>query len=49
MAVTSTSWPPSLFSSHGPMNVGTVMITTLAAEVWLPSTSLSGRPAYDRR
>ena len=44
VAVTSTSRPPPLFSTHEPMSVGTVMITTLAAAVWLPSSSLSGVP-----
>ena len=44
VAVTSTSLPPSLFSTHGPIEVGTVITTTLAADVWLPSTSLSATP-----
>ncbi len=44
VAVTSTSRPPSLFSAHGPMKVGTVITTTLVAAVRLPSTSLSGTP-----
>ncbi len=42
VAVTSTSWPPSLFSTQGPVAVGTVMITTSAAAVWAPLSSLSG-------
>ena len=49
VAVTSTSWAPSLFSTQGPVKVATVMTTTLVADVWLPSTSLSGTPEYDRR
>ena len=44
VAVTSTSCPPSLFSTHGPVMVGTVMMTTSAAAVWAPSSNLSGWP-----
>ena len=49
VAVTSTSRPPPAFSTQLPMAVGTVMMTTLADEVWVPSSSLSGAPEYDRR
>ena len=43
VAVTSTSWPPSLFSTQGPMSVGTVMTTTLVAAVWRPVEQLVRR------
>ena len=44
MAVTWTSRPPSEFSTQGPSEVWTVMITTLAAVVWDPSSRMSGDP-----
>ncbi len=44
VAVTSTSWPPSLFSTQGPVAVCTVMMTTFVVAVWDPSRSLSGVP-----
>ena len=44
MAFTCTSNPPSSFSTQGPSDVCTVMITTLAALVCAPSSSVSGDP-----
>ena len=44
VAVTSTSCPPSLFSTQGPMRWGTVMTTTLSDAVWAAVDELVGTP-----